>query len=758
MSDGAPDEANARSVIEAALRASGWDPDDRTQLEPEYPLPVADIQVGVAEPKGRGRVDYVMLDPAGAPLAVIEAKRASIDPYSAREQALYYAKSIGAPYIFLSNGEQTYFWDHARDDARPVVGFYARRDLIRVRALQARRCPLAELPIPATYVKDAQVREVRPYQREAMRSIDDALDRGRRRFLLELPTGTGKTDVVALQLARLFEAGVADRVLFLVDRETLAEQALATFQDVLKQHPSYWLRPGGEAVESQITVALLQTMINRAGEFSPGAFDVVVMDECHRSIYGAWRPAIERFDAVHLGLTATPAEYGERNTFEFYECDQDPSTGAWRPNFRYDLADAIRDRHLVPFHFAQGLTRVIATGVDVGDEHFDPAQFEREWTNEKTNRLMVEEFDRLAWRDCADLAPGETRTPGKAVVFAITKNHAARLARYLNELHPEDRGEYAAVITADTWDARAVIRRFKRERRPAVAVSVGMLDTGFDCPDLLHVVLCRPVGSPILYQQIRGRGTRRCDRIGKRAFVLYDFFGNVERFGDREDAPVTGGAVGPGAAGMASDHAARNAGPRAVRDLDVDDEWLYRVNYVEVGPEGERHDKGVYVRAFEDAVRAQADDAALAALRGGGHLDAAQEEALAATLNRPRMYFNAENLRLAYGDPRGALVDFIRVALGVAKPRTRDAEVEATFDAWVATRDFSHEQVVYLRQLCHRARAQGARLAIEDLFEPPLSVWNADVIGESLFGAAGLKAAVDALDAEVLAPARKVLR
>lgn len=758
MSKTSPDEADARAAIDELLRASGWVPEDQAQLVTEYTIPFVPRGDGVAERVGRA--DYVMLDAAGAPLAVVEAKRAAIDPYVAREQALAYAKAIDAPYIFLSNGEQTYFWDYARDDARSVVGFYSRRDLVRVRQLRAIRQPLASIERPKTYVKEAETRVVRPYQRDAMRGIDEAIDKGKRRFLLELPTGTGKTDVVALQLKRLFEAGVADRVLFLVDRETLAEQALAAFQDVIAQHPSYWLRPGGDVAEHQITVCLLQTMINRAEEFTAGAFDVVVMDECHRSIYGAWRPAIERFDAIHIGLTATPAEYGERNTFEFYECPKDPITEAWHPHFSYALADAIREGYLTPFHFAQGLTRVIAAGADLEDEHFDPAQFEREWTNEKTNRLMVEEFDRLAWKNAPDLAPGESRAPGKAIVFAITKAHATRLARYLNELHPEDKGDYAAVITADTWDAKSVIRRFKRERRPAVAVSVGMLDTGFDCPDVLHIVLCRPVASPILYQQIRGRGTRRCDRIEKRAFVIYDFFGNIERFGDREDAPVTGGAVGPGSPATANARDARASEPRKVRDLDIDDEWLYRVNYVEVGPDGERVDKREYVREFEAAVHASAsaNEAVLAMVRAGARLDAAQEDSLAASLNRPRWYFNAENLRLAYGDPRGALVDFVRVALGVAKPRSRDAEIEAAFEAWVVARGFSHEQGVYLRQLCNRARAQGAKLSINDLFEPPLSIWNADVIGESLFGAEGLKAAIDALDAEVLTPSRKAMR
>lgn len=757
-------ELEARMKIDAALRAAGWELEDRTQVEQEYPvsaklLPREARGVADHSPKvtSAGRADYVLLATSGAPLAVVEAKRDAIDPYIAREQALPYAEAIGAPFIFLANGEVTYFWDRELDDARPVAGFHSRRDLERLVDLRRTRKTLAATPIPETYVKESSVRHVRPYQREAMRRMDVVIDAGRRRFLLELPTGTGKTDVVALQLKRMFDAGLIDRVLFLVDRESLADQADGTFQDVLAGYSSYWLRPGGDVEPHQITIALLQTMINRAQEFTVGAFDVVVMDECHRSIYGAWQPALTRFDAFHLGVTATPAQYVERNTFRFYECAHDADTDTWRPHFRYELAEAFRDGFLVPYRFAEGLTRVIGQGAEIDGERFDPPQFEREWTNEHTNKLMMEEFDRVAWESFRDLAPGLREGPGKGVVFAITKSHAARLARYLNELHPEHKGRYAAVVTADTYDARTVIRQFKRETLPAVLVSVGMLDTGFDAPEILHVVLCRPILSPILYQQIRGRGTRRADSIGKRAFLLYDFFRNRERFGDDALTPSTGGAVGNVAGGHAEVgvQLSSQRGPRSLRELDLDDEWLYRVNYVEVGPEGERVEKAEYIRRFEDAVRERAGEGAIVTIQGGRHLDARQEEELSRELNQPKGYFHVDNLRHAYGDPRGALVDFIRVALGMVRLRTRAEEVDAAFAGWVAARGFTHEQEVFVRQLANRAKAQGARIALEDLFEPPLSVWNADEVGASLFGESGLKSVVLALEEEVLAPSRK---
>ena len=163
-----------------------------------------------------------------------------------------------------------------------------------------------------------------------MRGLDYALELGRRRFLIELPTGTGKTDLICLYLKRLLQAGWAERILFLVDRDQLAKQALEAIQDILGSYSSYWLRAGMARQEQQITVALLQTMISRVDEYTAGYFDIVIADECHRSIYGAWQGALTRFDAIHIGLTATPANYIERNTYDFYQCEPGKPTSPIR--------------------------------------------------------------------------------------------------------------------------------------------------------------------------------------------------------------------------------------------------------------------------------------------------------------------------------------------------------------------------------------------------------------------------------------------
>ncbi len=248
---------------------------------------------------------------------------------------------------------------------------------------------------------------------------------------------------------------------------------------------------------------------------------------------------------------------------------------------------------------------------------------------------MMEEFDRLAWETYRDLAPKQNPGPGKAIVFAISKHHAARLAQYLNELHPEHKGRYAEVITSDVADPDVLIRKFKTETYPMVAVSVGMLDTGFDCREVLHLVLCRRVRSPILYQQMRGRGTRTAPHVGKQKFVIYDFFRNHHYFNDSDTDVFTGTGGGRAPGGPTTPPKP----PRDLVELGLEDEWLEAVTYIEVGPEGERVDKKTYVTDWERTIRRRAaDDPLLRKVRDEEPLDAAEEEALARRLNQPERF------------------------------------------------------------------------------------------------------------------------
>lgn len=747
-------EADARIVVDDMLRQAGWDPADKSQVLTE--VLIRDTSWMVAEPNApyghrpsrklrdgdevpTGRADYVLMDRRGRPLAIIEAKRTAMEPYAAKQQALPYAKKIGSPFIFLTNGELIYFWDYGNDDARIVNSFFSRRDLERLVEMRATRKPLATIEIPEYYLRQGETRQVRPYQRETMQALDHAVELGKRRFLIELPTGTGKTDLVSIYLKRLIQAGRAERVLFLVDREQLAKQALEAVQDILNQYSSYWLRPGMVRQEQQITVCLLQTMISRYTEFTSGYFDVVIADECHRSIYGSWQTALTHFDAFHIGLTATPSAYIERNTFQFYQCRDD------QPDFAFPILQAFRDGYLVPYKFATGITQILAEGAEVDEETYDPSEFERKWTNEDTNKKMMQEFDRLAWENYKELAPGQKTGPGKTIVFAITKHHAARLAHYLNELHPELKGQYAEVITSDVADADDLIRKFKREDYPQVAVSVGMLDTGFDCREILHLLMCRRLRSPILYQQMRGRGTRTADHIQKQKFVIYDFFGNHEYFNDSDTDIFTG--IGRGHAPGGERKPFKPLGDLV--ELGLEDEWLHAVTYVEVGPEGERVDKRDYVTNWETTVQsAVKDDPIIQKLRRGELLTEDEEKALADRLNRPEMYFNEENLRRAYRQPGGNLIDFIKAALGSLKIKPHEEELTENFQAWLVAKSLTPQQAQYLSLVKNRGIARG-RIELEDLFQPPLSILNVAELGVELFGERGLKEIIQDLNDSV---------
>ncbi len=732
-----PSEADARINIDQLLREAGWDPADKQQVRTEVPVSLVPVPLNFGEvadaaeinadilKSGPKRADYVLHSSDGRPLAVIEAKKNAIDPYRAKNQALPYARSIDAPFIFLSNGDAIYFWDYHNGDARPVASFYSQRDLERLISQRKNSKDLSLIPIEEEYIRAGEVRFLRPYQTDCMSALDSAFLLGKRRFLIELPTGTGKTDLTVLYIKRLLEAGHAERILILVDRESLAKQALETIQDLLPGYSSYWLKAGTAPQHKQITVCLLQTMMSRFRSFSSGYFDLVATDEAHRSIYGAWRASLDHFDAFHIGLTATPAQYIERNTYQFYQCEND------QPDFSYPIEEAFKNKYLVPYKFAEGITELLSDPFEENGEEYNPSEFERRWTNPATNELMMKEFDRLSHENFKELAPGLTDkdSPGKSIVFAITKNHATRLAKILNDLHPEAKGNYAEVITSDVADAQGLIRKFKRDPYPRVAVSVGMLDTGFDCREVLHLVMCRRVRSPILYQQMRGRGTRTAPHIKKKGFVIYDFFKNHDYFGDTDDHPFTGTGMGSGSGGDGP-----GSGGSPLIELDRDDRWRERVTYVEVGPEDVRIDKNEYRSRWEETISAaQTSDPIIAKIKSGEDLTDEEQDELSRRLNENENYFNEENLRNAYKTPIGTIIDFIRAALGMVKVKSREEQVDENFRAWLVSHQFTQEQASFLSLLKNRGIANG-HIELSELFEPPLIHSNAPEKVQQLFG------------------------
>ncbi|WP_035383383.1 DEAD/DEAH box helicase family protein [Ferriphaselus sp. R-1] len=551
-------EAFSRVIIDSQLSSQGWNLSDGISVKYE-----------VVMPDGT-KADYVLNDRHGRALAVIEAKRFSVSPDSASDQAKNYARQLDVPYIFLANGKEILFWEWRNEAfARPVKTFFKQDDLER------RSATLKVSRKPTTVPIDVRV-SGRDYQQECIQTVCREIESGRRKLLIEMATGTGKTRTAAGLIKRLFEANAVSRVLFLVDRIPLATQTEEAFAEHLKDFPCYVLRAGRRFQdEKRITITTLQSMVNIYGEYSAGYFDLVISDECHRSIYGQWSGVLKHFDGIQIGLTATPcisgqdAESGDeedaefvKDTLRFFEVD--------KPTFTYKMKDAIRDGYLVPYQIYRAKTVKTASeggfpvkrdeldwsamDADTKEEFnklfkesdtitIDPNALERRFTIPERNRSIVREFRKVMDEGYIDLK-GILRKPllGKSIVFAVNKQHAETLAKMFDEIYadqkPTPETRYADYVISgvgkdDTTDGLSKIRRFKKEPYPKILVSVNMLDTGFDCPEVVNLVFARFTKSVILYQQMRGRGTRKAQN--KPIFTMFDFVGVVDYHGDGDE-------------------------------------------------------------------------------------------------------------------------------------------------------------------------------------------------------------------------------
>lgn len=580
-------EAFSRVKIDAQLRDQDWDVENPNAIRYEYLLP------------DKSKADYVLCDRDGRSLAVLEAKKCSTNPPDAARQAKAYAEQLKVPFIFLANGEEVWFWDWQLEaHPHPVKTVFKQEDLERRFATRVLKRDARSVEIDIRIVE-------RDYQHACINKLTDEFHNGRRKMLVEMATGTGKTRTAVAFIKRVFEANSVTRVLFLVDRITLANQTEDTFAEHLPDLPAYVLRSGRRFQdEKRITITTLQSMINIYRDYSSGYFDLVISDECHRSIYGQWRGVLEHFDGVQVGLTATPCvidpeqDTGDeedgafvKDTLKFFEVD--------RPTFSYKLKDAIKDGHLVPYQIYKAKTvKTAAEGgfpVARGDLNWtamtadtrtefeklfdaegdpitvDPSAIERRFTIPERNRAMVREFKEVLTDGYVD-PTGYRRKPllGKAIVFAVTKKHAETLARLFDaefaDQKPSPEVRFADYVVSglgadDSPDGETLIKRFKKEPFPQILVSVNMLDTGFDCPEVVNLVFARFTKSSILYQQMRGRGTRKSK--GKPVFTLFDFVGVSDYHGDADES---------GEGGFVTARAKKLPGiPRKLLVIDVND-------------------------------------------------------------------------------------------------------------------------------------------------------------------------------------------
>ena len=544
-------EAETRKFkIDALLAEAGW-----TGL-----VEGRDIEYevhGMPSGSGVGYVDYVLRGADGKPLAVVEAKKALTDPKVGEQQAKLYADCLDAesgqrPVIYCSNGYEHWLWDDTRYPSRPVQGFATRDELAWLIQRRTAREPLASV--------DAGERIVdRHYQRRAISAIAEHFEHARqRKALLVMATGAGKTRTVIALVDLLMRAGWVKRVLFLADRTALVNQAVNAFKAHLPDSaPVNLVTEGGG--DGRVYVSTYQTMVGKIDEyradgtrrFGVGHFDLVVIDEAHRSVYRKYRGIFEYFDSLLMGLTATPKDEVDKNTYDLFDLE----TGV--PTDAYSLDDAIKDRYLVPPRGWAIDLKFPREGIKYDElkEDEKDAWDEMDWgTDDDGDPLeapeAVDPAELNKWlfnRDTVDRVLAHLMTEGvkvaggdrlgKTIVFAKNQKHAEFIKERFDAGYPSlDPGGFARVITHQVRYGQSLIDDFSdKTKAPHIAISVDMLDTGIDVPEAVNLVFFKMVRSKTKFWQMLGRGTRLCpDLFGpgahKTHFNVFDFCGNLEYF------------------------------------------------------------------------------------------------------------------------------------------------------------------------------------------------------------------------------------
>lgn len=550
-------EAQTRDlVIDELLREAGWLLTDVRDRELEV--------TGMPNQHGVGYVDYVLWGANGLPLAVVEAKKTTVEPAVGQQQAKLYAdcleKMTGRrPVIFYTNGFQTWVWDDWGGEKgyppRRVEGFFTADELELMVQRRTRRLPLAGVTIDKEIVG-------RHYQQRAIRAVDDAFTSKQRDALLVMATGSGKTRMTIALVDQLMRAGWVKRALFLADRTALVNQATNAFKTHLPNATTVNLVTE-KNTDGRVYVSTYPTMMNLINEtddglrlFGPGYFDLIVIDEAHRSVYQKYRAIFSWFDALLVGLTATPKDEVDRNTYSLFNLEDGVPTDA------YSLDEAVAEGYLVPPVAVSVPTKFLRDGIrydDLSEEEKDDWD-SLEWTEDGDipDAITAEELNRFLFnadtvdkvlatlmRDGHKVAGGDRI--GKTIIFAKSQVHAEFVKQRFDVNYPEYAGHFARVITHSVPYAQSLIDDFSiRDKAPHIAISVDMLDTGIDIPEVVNLVFFKLVRAKSKFWQMIGRGTRLCpDLYGpgddKKNFYVFDFCGNLEFFS--QDLADTGGSV-----------------------------------------------------------------------------------------------------------------------------------------------------------------------------------------------------------------------
>lgn len=540
--------------IDVDMKQMGWKfTGADADVQEEYPV---EGMAGVADQMGY--CDYVLFGKDGLPLAVVEAKRTSKDPNSGRKQAVLYADCLERkfgrrPMMFTTNGFETYFWDDQNSPQRKVSGIFSKDDLQKLMNRRSERSDLMTIPI------DDKITD-RYYQKEAIRAVCEQIGQGFRKHLLVMATGTGKTRTASSLTDVLSRGKWVTNILFLADRTALVKQAKDDFKNYLPDMSLCNLCSNKDDRNARIVFSTYPTILNAIDDtkskdgrqlFTPAHFDLIIIDESHRSIFKKYRAIFEYFDAMLVGLTATPKTDVDHNTYDFFEMEQGV------PTYAYDYETAVHQDHvLVPYYNYEVKTKFLEEGItydDLSDE--DKERYEDDFVedgvmpdfipSEKLNKFVFNETTvDLVLQDLMErgikVAGGDRL--GKTIIFAQNKRHAEFILERFNKLYPQYHGTFAQRVVCDDAYAQTIIDDFKQpEKEPHIAVSVDMMDTGIDVPEAVNLVFFKKVRSKAKFWQMIGRGTRLCkglscmDQIDgvytdKRRFLIFDYCGNFEYF------------------------------------------------------------------------------------------------------------------------------------------------------------------------------------------------------------------------------------
>jgi len=542
------EEITRKKLIDPLLEQRGWKVHDKRFVYPEFPI------VGAVDDQGNPVndrfVDYVLFDNVGDPLAIVEAKKWQRNPNEGKEQAREYFEYIKQKYnkecfIFLTNGEDILFWDYPNSSTRKVMGFFTQDELMQ------RRKQIQSSSDPTTIKINESITE-RPYQLEAIKRVMEGIAKNKRKFLLTLATGTGKTRIAMSIIELLTRAQKINRVLFLTDRNALKQQAMGElgssgFTQFFPSDTKKYLT-SGHLEPAKLYAGTIQTLAEIYKELSPGYFDLIISDEAHRSIQGvAWNPILSYFDAIQIGLTATPNELLDKNTFVQFDCFDG------KPTFNFSYEDAVNSTppYLSRYQVLEARTNfqikgikpadiplpvrkaLEEQGIDLEELTIEGTDIGKKVMNKGTDEAIIQEFMEESIKDESGVLPT------KSIIFAISKKHAQGLLDAFNRLYPEHKGELAETIYSGMERTDKLIDKFMKKDLPRVAISVDMLDTGIDVPEICNLVFAKPVFSKIKFWQMIGRGTRpdqvckyreRLPDGKKEGFLIIDHWKNFENF------------------------------------------------------------------------------------------------------------------------------------------------------------------------------------------------------------------------------------